>query len=497
MSEGKAEPSVDAASAAGEEDAAPISVPTGDVSAGSRGAASPRVSVDEDDLLDDDDALPERPDVGHHWDKLPAVKGGAKTHGSRFVKKLVSKKKRRFIADGYDLDLTYITLQVLAMGFPASKVEGVYRNHIVDVKGFFELRHADHYKLYNLCAERDYDHAEFHGRVSCYPFYDHQAPPLDIIRPFCQDVYAWVSADENNIAAIHCKAGKGRTGVMISSYFAYDGRFATADESMRFYGQTRTLNRKGVTIPSQRRFVRYFGALCAGRPLEERGIVPTCPPRRITSFILHGVPKFGMLGGCEPTYKVRNGEDAFYNSLDFKRYPHTKSGDRIVLDIDGDGHSVVNEVKVSFYHKGPAAKVQMFHFWFHTAFIQDDVLIIEKMEIDDAHRDKKHKKFPADFKIEVRFAPLTEEEAAGAQAAARVAAIYAAGGRVPPEWEGKVVEEAKAVEEDGKEDEEEEEAHADAGAAADAEAAASGGDGDAADGTGGGGGGGGEGGSEG
>ena len=50
--------------------------------------------------------------------------GHAKTTGlTNRVRKLVSLKKRRFVGDGVDLDLTYITPRVIAMGFPSEGAE--------------------------------------------------------------------------------------------------------------------------------------------------------------------------------------------------------------------------------------------------------------------------------------------------------------------------------------------------------------------------------------
>ncbi|MBA0640998.1 hypothetical protein Goklo_025595 [Gossypium klotzschianum] len=172
---------------------------------------------------------------------------------------VVSQNKRRFQEGGFDLDMTYITENIIAMGFPAGDmssgffgyVEGFYRNHMEEVIRFFETYHKDKYKVYNLCSERLYDASLFEGKVASFPFDDHNCPPIRLIISFCQSAYSWLKEDIENVVVVHCKAGMARTGLMISSLLLYLKFFPTAEESIDYYNQKRCVDGKGLVLPSQ------------------------------------------------------------------------------------------------------------------------------------------------------------------------------------------------------------------------------------------------------
>ena len=54
------------------------------------------------------------------------------------------------------------------------------------------------------------------------------------------------------------KAGKGRTGLVCATFLLHTSRCARARDALALYGSRRTLNGKGVTIPSQARYVTYY-----------------------------------------------------------------------------------------------------------------------------------------------------------------------------------------------------------------------------------------------
>ncbi|ESR39213.1 hypothetical protein CICLE_v10025539mg [Citrus x clementina] len=157
---------------------------------------------------------------------------------------IVSQNKRRYQEGEFDLDMTYITENIIAMGFPAGDIssgffgyfEGLYRNHMEEVIKFFETHH----------------------KVACFPFDDHNCPPIQLIASFCRSAYSWLKEDILNVVVVHCKAGMARTGLMICSLLLFLKFFPTAEEAIDYFNQKRCVDGKALVLPSQIRYVKYF-----------------------------------------------------------------------------------------------------------------------------------------------------------------------------------------------------------------------------------------------
>ena len=73
----------------------------------------------------------------------------------------------------------------------------------------------------------------------------------------------------HNVVAVHCKGGKGRTGVFVCAWLRYSEFRANCTESMEYFASRRSGAKakasQGVTGASQRRYLTYFDkALSAG-----------------------------------------------------------------------------------------------------------------------------------------------------------------------------------------------------------------------------------------
>ena len=321
-------------------------------------------------------------------------------NSSNIVKALVSKKKNRFCYDGFDLDLTYITTRIIAMGFPSNSIEGLYRNPMEEVQKFFNTRHPSHYKIYNLCEEKTYAPNLFF-KQACFPFKDHEAPPLNLMRPFCEDAKKFLDEDKDNVIAVHCKAGKGRTGTLICCLLMYMNTFNTADECLQYYGMMRVENGKGVTIPSQIRYVEYFEDI-----LRKNMPHPiTFVKKRINKIRMFTLPMFHK--NYTSSFTIENNEKTYISAK--KKNVVKEDNFDAVIDLDLDkGFLVEGDVCISFYRIHIIGKKEkIFKFWFNTNFVlNNNIYEFKKKSIDKACKDKNNKYYKPTFKIEVHFSDV-------------------------------------------------------------------------------------------
>eukprot|EP01121_Diplochlamys_sp_Union-15-3_P020753 TRINITY_DN8186_c0_g1_i2.p1 TRINITY_DN8186_c0_g1~~TRINITY_DN8186_c0_g1_i2.p1 ORF type:complete len:393 (-),score=66.04 TRINITY_DN8186_c0_g1_i2:7-1146(-) len=318
---------------------------------------------------------------------------------TNILRHAVSKQKKRFKKDGFDLDLAYITPRIIAMGFPSEKAEGLYRNPIKDVYKFFEKYHKGHYKLYNLCAERKYDPSRFHNRVSQYPFEDHNAPPLDLIVKCCKDIEDWLSADKDNVVGINCKAGKGRTGLIICCFLLHSKQCPDSTVALKFYGEQRTKDGKGVTIASQQRYIRYY------EEILRLGSLPEIKALFLNTITIHSPPQ---VNGDIYAIVIIKGQEIGYSS----KASNSMKTEKNTLDLDFKGKPIHGDVKIQFCAKRKGSpSMKLCHLWINTSFFDKEYKsTLLKGEIDVANKDKKCLVYSSDFKVEVICSPVTTSD---------------------------------------------------------------------------------------
>uniref|UniRef100_A0A1D1XCS9 Phosphatidylinositol 3,4,5-trisphosphate 3-phosphatase and dual-specificity protein phosphatase PTEN n=1 Tax=Anthurium amnicola TaxID=1678845 RepID=A0A1D1XCS9_9ARAE len=355
---------------------------------------------------------------------------------------------------GYDLDMSYITDRLLAMSFPAEHMRAFYRNPLWQVKAVLDMRHPGHYKVYNLCAEECYNPSNFNGQVEAFPFDDNHVPSLSMIKLFCESVHSWLSKDPQNIAVVHCMAGKGRTGLMVSAYLVYTGM--SVDEALQLYADRRTTNNEGVSIASQRRYVGYWSKILefpmgilnqlpvvnlpqpSSRELRRIRLYDTVninpvffvvsELQEVASQLYH--PQVEVARSCcraikqgyHRTYSPRY-YLSFINADDDRKKGETDSP-RVVIQMDTENSVIYQKTCLDYYFEEPVQVSgdlrvifyekmiggRLFYACFNTAFITSSLLQFNLPDLDKVSC-KGKSICGSDFCVELLFGPANAKDA--------------------------------------------------------------------------------------
>lgn len=224
----------------------------------------------------------------------------------------------------------------------------------------------------------------------CFPFDDHSPPPFELMRPCVSHMSSFLEEDEDNVVALHCKAGKGRTGVMSVAYLLQSGQCKTAQEAMDFFAKARTHDGKGVTIPSQRRYCQYFA--------ENLGKTRRLKAVRILTVSVTNCTQSSFVN---PSLIVAAGQDiikvseAIYDAVTETLIFH------VDFNFIGDIKITMQDDKAGPFYKDSKA----FWCWIHSSFVTG-TLVLSKSELDGPMKKdmKKHERFDAGLKVTINVA---------------------------------------------------------------------------------------------
>uniref|UniRef100_A0AAR2KA93 Tensin 3 n=1 Tax=Pygocentrus nattereri TaxID=42514 RepID=A0AAR2KA93_PYGNA len=288
--------------------------------------------------------------------------------------------------EGYELDLTYVTERIIAVSFPQSCSEETYLHNLKDVTRMLKSKHADNYLVINL-SEKRHDLTKMNPKTLDTGWPDLHAPPLDKICTICKAMENWLNADPLHVVVIHCRGGKGRIGVVISSFVHFTDISASADQALDRFAMRKFYDDKvsALMTPSQKRYVWVLNSLLSGT------MKMNASPLFLHCIILHGIPNFDNSGGSSSS--------AFHCSV---LSNHIGPGHRhkvcIVLE---PAQLLKGDIMVKCFHKGsPSQREIVFRLQFHTGAVQDYSLMFEKEDMEHANRDPR---FPDYGKVELVF----------------------------------------------------------------------------------------------
>lgn len=372
---------------------------------------------------------------------------------NRKLRHITGQNKQRFLSleNDLDIDLAYVTPQLIAMSVPAEDyITRLYRNDIKDVVRFFHLFHRAHFHICNLCPELPYNPAYFgtnprtnRPNVDHFNIQDHTPPLMDDFLRFFKIARSWMTEDpENNVIAVHCRGGKGRTGSLCCAWLLYSGDAEHAQDALNIFALARTdINKiaflrqqklQGVETPSQVRYVRYIDTLLRNGPYRfpDAVLPPKISRLKLQKLIISDLlvsPKQGKKLVAAVHVPFTNNKENKESQAAWKIIywsPEVEASEFMEFDL---GNLIVSkDTRITVFKAEMKAKVHaiegthvlagnepgcLFYFLFHTFFHSGTAeLEIAKCEIDKAWKSSKYKD-GGSLKLQFQHAPHLQQAA--------------------------------------------------------------------------------------
>ncbi|KAM3929739.1 tensin-3 isoform 2-T2 [Leptodactylus fuscus] len=306
----------------------------------------------------------------------------------------------RIMEEGYELDLTFITERIISVSFPSGCSDETYLHNLQDVTRMLKSKHGENYLVLNL-SEKRYDLSKLNSKVMDVGWPDLHAPPLDKMCTICKAMESWLNSDPLHVVVIHCRGGKGRIGVVISSYMHFTNISASADQALDRFAMKKFFDDKVSMLmqPSQIRYVNFLNGLLSG--MEKMNVTPLF----LHNVIFHGIPNFDAGGLCRPFIKIYQAMQPVYTSGIYNVGPENLNRFSIAVE---PAQLIKGDIMIKCYHKKYRSVTRdvIFRLQFHTGAVYGHRLIFGKEELDHANKDDR---FPEFGKIELVFSGTPEK----------------------------------------------------------------------------------------
>lgn len=339
--------------------------------------------------------------------------------------------------------ITYITRKLIATSFPyddsekingatialpVSATQAAYGVSARALSHYLHSKHAEHFMLYNL-SEKSYDTTLFDQQVIDFRFPGFPCPPLSQVFALCSSIHAWLTADDANVAVVHCQSGFGRTITACAWYLAWSGQFKQVQSAVSHVCRRLGVEAESVLIPTQMRYLDYLSAMLAGRK-------PSVVPVVLERVIMNAIPAFGerkkaanaAANAADTNSAVTTATDA---TTDANRAPAGMQACRPYLQIFKDsqllftstgrdstelrwytandgvvlfpvGLELEGDILIRIRHlTSDNRRVSMLRFGLHTGFVRTgENMRLVKAQLDGAHNDAR---FPRGFWLDLIF----------------------------------------------------------------------------------------------
>ncbi|XP_062233441.1 formin-like protein 6 [Phragmites australis] len=240
---------------------------------------------------------------------------------------------------------------------------------------------------------------------------------MEMIHHFLRSSESWLSLSQDNFLLIHSEHGGWPVlAFALAALLVYLRRYTDESKALEMVCRQAPDGLAELfspldPVPSQLRYLKY---------VSKRHISPELWPPvdrmlNLNCVIIRKVPNFDGQGGCRPVFRIYGPDPLAPNDRNTKvLFSNPKTSDFVQLytqedceiikvnvqcPVQGDVVMECTSLDEDYEHE-----VMMFRAMFSTAFVEDNLLILDRDQIDILW-DTKHR-FPVDFRVEAIFSDM-------------------------------------------------------------------------------------------